>query len=273
MIPNVGGTRHNASAYLNYRKTCAGYWRWGRRRRRRWRWAGCRRRRRRWQRDIPSGLNTNKRWRAGFKVAYHRIGWIGRLIGIEPEIIQRAVANGVGVLILRKGVGVPSDRACVLSNSPRSAAISQAVKGAIICPGRMLNRRMKTDVGNVYSWPNRHAERLNRAIEVLVVESIFIVPDATSRVGDFVAHEPDAIIAVIRFDLIYRCTSPSCNARLLSHGGAHGTKSERLVDSGHAVLTVRSIVIHVALVRMTLTPGAFVGDDVFRFGKIRCPRV
>ena len=218
MITNVGGTRHNASAYLNYRKTCAGYRRWSRRSCRGRRWAGC------WcwgwrrQRNVPSGLNPNKRRRAGLKVAYHRVSWVGRLIGIETEVIQRAIANGVSVLILRKGFGVPGDRASVLSNIPWRAAVSLAVKGAIICPGRMLNRRMKTDVRNVYARPNRHAERLNRAIEVLVVESIFIVPDATSRVGDFVAHEPDAIIAVIRFNLIYCRAGPSRDRRMLSHG-------------------------------------------------------
>jgi hypothetical protein len=96
-------------------------------------------------------LNTNKGRRAGLKVAYHRICWVGRLIGIEPEVIQRAEANGVGVLILRKGFRAPGDRAGVLGNSPWCAAVSQAVKGAIVCPGGMLNRRMKTDVGNVYS--------------------------------------------------------------------------------------------------------------------------
>ena len=55
---------------------------------------------------------------------------------------------------------------------------------------------------------------------------------------------------------------------MLSHGGAHGTKTERLIDSGYAVVTLRSVVIHVALVRMTLAPSAFVRDDVIRFSKI-----
>ena len=36
---------------------------------------------------------------------------------------------------------------------------------------------------------------------------------------------------------------------------------------------VRSVVIHVALVRMTLAPGAFVRHDVLRFGEICRPRV
>ena len=53
-----------------------------------------------------------------------------------------------------------------------------------------------------------------------------------------------------------------------------GSKTKRLVNSAiHGVLTVRSVVIHVALVGMTLAPGAFVRDDVFRFGKIGRARV
>ena len=112
-----------------------------------------------------------------------------------------------------------------------------------------------------------------RAIEVLVVQRVFIVPDASGGVGDFVAHKPDAIVAGIRFDLIYRRASPSHDGRLLSHGGAHGSKTKGLINSGYGVRTVRSVVIHVALVRMTLAPGAFVRDDVFRFGKIRRSRV
>ena len=64
-------------------------------------------------------LEHQQSWRAGLKVAYRCVGWVGRLIGIEPEVIQRAEANGVGVLILSKGFRAPGDRACVLGNIPR----------------------------------------------------------------------------------------------------------------------------------------------------------
>ena len=132
---------------------------------------------------------------------------------------------------------------------------------------------METDVGDVYSGSKRHAERLDRAIEVLVVESIFIVPDAGTGVRYFEAHEPDTIISRIRLLPVYRRAGPSHDGRLLSHGGACASKSEGLVDSGYGVPFVRSVVIHVALARMTLAPGVFVRDDVFRFSKIRRSRV
>ena len=195
------------------------------------------------------------------------------MIGIEPEVIQCAEANRVGVLVGRKSFRAPSDRACVLGNSPRSAAISSVSLGAIMCPGGMLNRRMKSDVAYVYSGSKRHAERLNGAIEILVAQRVFIVPHASSWVRDLVTREPDAIGSRNRLNLVYCRAGPSHDSRRLAHRGACASKSEGLVDSGYGVPFVRSVVIHVALARMTLAPGVFVRDDVFRFSKIRRSRV
>ena len=190
------------------------------------------------------------------------------MIGVEPEIVQRAVANRVGVLILRKSFRAPRDRACVLGNIPRSAAISLIIERAIIRPTRLLDRRVKADVGDAYSRPNRHGERLDRAIEVLVVQRVFIVPDASGGVGDFVTHEPDTIVEVIGFELVYRGTGPGHDRWLLAHGGANSGKGEGGRAATDVIPLVGSIVVHVALVWMTLAPGVFVRDDVFRFGKV-----
>ena len=156
-----------------------------------------------------------------------------------------------------------------MGNIPRCVAISSIALGAIICPTGMLQRRMKADVRDVYSGREGHAERLDGAIEVLVVQRVFVVPDASGGVRDFVAHEPDAIVSLIRLNLIYCRTCPSHDRRMLSHGGSGTSKTKGLINSGYGVRAVRSVVIHVALVRMTLAPGPFVGDNVFRFGKIR----
>ena len=101
------------------------------------------------------------------------------MIGIEPEIIQGAEANRVGVLILRKSFRVPSDRASILHNSPRSAAITLIVERAVVCPAGFLTRGVKPDVRDVYSGCERHAEGLDRAVEVLVVQRVFIVPNTS----------------------------------------------------------------------------------------------
>ena len=144
---------HDAAAYLSYRKPGARLSALGSRVGV-WCRAGCRCWRRRRCRHIPGSFDHNRHGRAGLKEAYCRICGVWRLVRIKPEVIQRAEANRVGVLILRKSFRVPCDGACVLGNIPRCAAISLIVKRAIICPARMLNRRMKSDVRDVYSWPN-----------------------------------------------------------------------------------------------------------------------
>ena len=90
----------------------------------------------------------------------------------------------------------------------------------------MLNRRVKADVRDVYSGRDRHAERLDRAIEVLVIERVFIVPDASAGVRDFEAHEPDTIVSRVRLLPVYRRAGPGHDRWLLAHGGAYGGKGE-----------------------------------------------
>ena len=195
------------------------------------------------------------------------------MVGIESEVIQRAKANRVGVLISRKRFRAPGDKVWIGGvNIPRCAAIAGISLGAIVSPAWMLGRRMKSDVSHVDSRPYRHAKSLDGAIQVLVIKRVLIVPDASIGTCHFVTDEENTV-ASQRWprrwlDLIYRCTRPSFNGRFLSHGGAGLAKNERRVDSGYGVRTIGSVVIHVALVRMTLAPGAFVRDDVLRFGKI-----
>ena len=116
-------------------------------------------------------------------------------------------------------------------------------------------------------------EGLDGPIQVLIVDGIFIVPHAGIWSCHLVTNPENAVISWIRFAFVYSCASPSHDGRLLSHRVAHEIKVERLVDSNYAALTVGGVVIHVALVRMTLAPGAFVRDDVFRFSKIGRPDV
>jgi hypothetical protein len=136
---------------------------------------------------------------------------------------------------------------------------------------------MKVDVIDVNSGSHRHGEGLNGAIQVLVIERVLIVPDASVWSRDLVTDEENAVASRrcprSWLDLIHRCASPSHDRRLLLLGVAYGTKSKGLVDSSYGVLLVGSVVIHVALVWMTLASGAFVRHDVFRLGKIGRPRV
>ena len=133
---------------------------------------------------------------------------------------------------------------------------------------------MKSDISDVHSGSQRYGERLDGTIEVLVIERVLIVPDASRWVSDFITHEPDTVGSGSGLDRIaHRCASPSFNGWLFAHGGAYGLKTEGLIDSGYAVLTVRSVVIHVAFRGMRRAPDAFVRDDVIRFGKVLRPYV
>src|SRR5262249_16859354 len=112
---------------------------------------------------------------------------------------------------------------------------------------RMLGRRMKFDVGNIYSKSKRHSERLDGPIEVLVIKGVFIVPEASSCVPHLDAHIPDAIDSPNGLNLFHCRACPRHNSRLLLHRDAYGSKGERLADSGYVIAAVRRVVIHDAL--------------------------
>lgn len=200
------------------------------------------------------------------------------MIGVEPEIIKRAEANGVSVLIGRKRFRAPGDSRWIGGiNVPRGAAISLISYRAIVQEARVLRWRMEPDVSNIDSSSYRYSERLNRSIEVLVVHCVLIVPDAGIWSRHLVTNEENAI-ACGRcprswLELIYRRCSPGFNSWLLSDSRANSAETEVRRPATHGLLFVGSVVIHVALSWMTLAPDAFVRDDVIGFGKIGGPRV
>ena len=220
-------------------------------------------------------MNLNRYWRARLKEpdVCSAISW--RRGGIKSEVIQCAEANRVSVLVFYKGLAVPGGRRETRSEDPGITAVSKVSLGAIVCKSRMLWRRVEP---NVVQYDRREKrvndfEGLNRAVKVLVIDGVFIVVHPGIWSCHLVTNEENAVISWIRFTLVYRCSGPGHNGRLLSHRVAHEIKGKRLVDSNYAALTIRCIVIHVALGRVSLAPGAFVRDDVFRFSKIGRPDV
>ena len=148
------------------------------------------------------------------------------MIGIEPEIIQCAIANGIGVLVLREGLGRPGNGAAALIDCPGYAAVTLVIKGAVVCPAGFLRRRVKTDVADVDSWSQRHAKGLDSSVQVLVIQSVLIAPDARTWIRHFVTHKPDAIVSRVRLELIDRGARvrPSRDARSHPHRGANRRK-------------------------------------------------
>lgn len=134
---------------------------------------------------------------------------------------------------------------------------------------------MKSDIGECgrRNCSKVNSKGLNTAIQVLVIDGVFIVPHPVIWSCNFVAHKENSIISRIGLNPLHRRASrrPSHDGWLLSHGRPRGIEAEWLVDSSYGELFVRSVVIHVALSRMALAPDAFIWDDVIRFGKIGRP--
>jgi hypothetical protein len=66
------------------------------------------------------------------------------------------------------------------------------------------------------TWIN-HLEGLDTAIQVLIVDNIFIVPHTSIWPCYFVTNEENPIVSRIRLHLIYRRARPSHNGRLHPH--------------------------------------------------------
>ena len=84
--------------------------------------------------------------------------------------------------------------------NPRIVAESCIADGSVVRETRMVRRGMKSDVTYVDSGPERHAEGLNRAIEVLVVNGVLVMPHAGGWVRYFVNDERATIDTGLRLD-------------------------------------------------------------------------
>ena len=133
---------------------------------------------------------------------------------------------------------------------------------------------MKIDVADGNSGSQRHAERLNRAIKILVIERVFIVPDSRRRVGHFEPHEPNSIVTRIWFDLAHRRgrRCPGLDGGFHSHCAPDSCKRE-MRGAGDIELTVGGIVKHVAFSRMRLAPRVLLRTKVSGFAKVRRTRI
>jgi hypothetical protein len=213
-------SRRSRRGWSRCRSSCCSYtWRRGRC------WCRCRTdrrcwtRRRRWRRAFSEwNLHLNSDWRSCLKEAYRRVADQRRLIGVEPEIIQCAPTNRVGVLAVRKRFAVPRHSPAGLTNGPWSATIPLVIEGAVVCPARMLRRRVKSDITDVSGNP-RHAKGLNATIKVHVKDGVLIVPNVRGRVCHLVTNEENPIVTQIGLDLVYccACSYPSLDGRLHSH--------------------------------------------------------
>ena len=140
------------------------------------------------------------------------------MISVEPEIIKCGIANSIGVLVLPKRFASPGDGAAALIHCPRHTAITLIVKGAVVSPAGFLLWRVEADISYVHSWSHGHSEGLNSAIQVLVIQGVFIVPDTGRRVSDPIPEKPDTVISRIGLEPVAdRCACPGHDGGLRSH--------------------------------------------------------
>src|SRR6266446_2142083 len=154
-------------------------------------------------------------------------------------------ADRICVWVLRKRLAAPSQRAARYHRCPGGAAVSRVSHGSIVCPSRFLGRRMKPYVSDAAS--RRDSKGLNRAIQVLVIDRVLIVPNSSGWVCHFIANECNAIVSRIGLDLIR--------------------------GSADSELAIGDVVVHVALPGISLAPGVFMWSDILTFGEIGRARI
>ena len=88
---------------------------------------------------------------------------------------------------------------------------------------------MKSDVTYVDSLPEWHAERLNRAIKILVVNGVLVMPHAGRRVRYFINDKRATIDTGLGLDQHASCTGPGVGRRL--HSKCRADRRKRKIGS------------------------------------------
>ena len=99
------------------------------------------------------------------------------------------------------------------------------------------------------------------------------MPDAGTRVGNLVTHEPDAVVSWIGLNLVHCGARPCHDGRLSPHSGSDRRKCVVIPAAADGKPAIGSVVIHVALIGMRLAPRVLVWSNVLGFGKISRARV
>ena len=123
------------------------------------------------------------------------------------------------------GFGVPSYGTGVLSDSPGCTAVSLVVKRAVVGRTRFLRRRVESNIaqGRGKKWIH-DLEGLNGAIEVLVINGVLIVVDASVGACHLVSDEEKPVVTRIRLKLVYCCACPGLDSGLHPHGATNSRK-------------------------------------------------
>src|SRR5215831_9601937 len=126
---------------------------------------------------------------------------------------------------------------------------------------------MESDICYRCAASQRHVERLDGAIEILVMDGVFIMPHAIHRPADFVDNECSPIHAGFWFDRYTCCSRPSIRRGGHSHRRANTGEGE-VCRPSHIETPIGGVVIHVALPSVRLTPGILVRAVILSFSVV-----
>ena len=88
---------------------------------------------------------------------------------------------------------------------------------------------MESDVAQRDADPQRHTEGLDRAIEVLIVDGVFIMPNAGGLVRHLVNNKRAAIDPRLGLDRAAGRAGPGTGGWRHSHRGSYGRKVKLVV--------------------------------------------
>src|SRR5688572_10452572 len=132
----------------------------------------------------------------------------------------------------------------------------------------MLRRRMEADIAYRHTGPCRNTKRLDRAIDILVIDGVLVMPYARRRIGHLITYDSDTVIPGIRREGRPAGTVPGIDRRPLPDRRSGGREAERAGRTVNVVTPVRDVVVHVALAGIRLAPDVFVRGYVLSLGII-----
>src|SRR5262249_1044977 len=98
----------------------------------------------------------------------------------------------------------------IQSESPGRTAIPGVTDRAVVCPSRMLWRRVKRDIAQAWRKARKHNfEGLYGTIQVHVKDCVLVMPHSESWARYLVNYKEDPIVAGIRLNLLY-CGPRTC---------------------------------------------------------------
>ena len=145
--------------------------------------------------------------------ADRRICSHGRTVGIETEIIQSPPTQRVRILVLLKGLRAPTQRVGGLTWGPDRVAVSSASLCSVVGNSRVVRRCVKLHIGQRSRASQGDTEGLDSAIQILVVDGVFIMPNPGGWVRHFVGNERAAIDSRLGLDRIDGRSGPGIDGR------------------------------------------------------------